>query len=238
MRKFACVLSVVALIGFAASTAQATIIWGAAQNVAGDTDVSTSGTLLHAYAGQDTTVNTVPFTRVYGGTNGGGTTSLTSGTSSMGIDTLTTIGGNVYHSYTFAPATGVVSDAYRKLLGGGPLTNSAPSTWTYTINGLTNAKDYQVQVWVNCSIVGSFGESLDGTTVLNSNVSSGKGQYALGTFHATGTSQSFTYASSPGTSVFNLLSAIQVREVPEPSTIVLLGMGVMGLLAYAWRKRK
>ena len=26
--------------------------------------------------------------------------------------------------------------------------------------------------------------------------------------------------------------------IPEPSTIVLLGMSVLGLLAYAWRKRK
>jgi hypothetical protein len=28
------------------------------------------------------------------------------------------------------------------------------------------------------------------------------------------------------------------QNVPEPSTIILLGMGLLGLLAYAWRKRK
>ena len=33
-------------------------------------------------------------------------------------------------------------------------------------------------------------------------------------------------------------NAFFALTVPEPSSIVLLGMGVMGLLAYAWRKRK
>ncbi len=35
-----------------------------------------------------------------------------------------------------------------------------------------------------------------------------------------------------------IMTAIAFDPVPEPSTIVLLSMGVIGLLAYAWRKRK
>jgi len=37
-----------------------------------------------------------------------------------------------------------------------------------------------------------------------------------------------------GGRVFN----VTIGEVPEPSTLVLLGMGLMGLVCYAWRKRK
>jgi hypothetical protein len=34
-----------------------------------------------------------------------------------------------------------------------------------------------------------------------------------------------------------LPGGIAAQEVPEPSTFVLLGIGAMGLLAYAWRRR-
>jgi hypothetical protein len=35
-----------------------------------------------------------------------------------------------------------------------------------------------------------------------------------------------------------MLPIIIAEAVPEPSTIVLLCMGVISLLAYAWRQRK
>ena len=36
----------------------------------------------------------------------------------------------------------------------------------------------------------------------------------------------------------NMLNAAGIKTVPEPGTIALLAAGLLGLLAYAWRKRK
>jgi hypothetical protein len=38
--------------------------------------------------------------------------------------------------------------------------------------------------------------------------------------------------------VFNASTDLSYRAVPEPSTIAMLAAGLLGLLAYAWRKRK
>jgi hypothetical protein len=51
----------------------------------------------------------------------------------------------------------------------------------------------------------------------------------------------FVWGSSDGpsqTSADALWSGASLQTIPEPSTVALLATGVLGLLAYAWRKRK
>ena len=68
--KVMAVLAMVVLALSAVSTAQAdAITWGAATNIAADTDVLNTGTFKYAVAfgGTSDTVNGVPFTSVSGG---------------------------------------------------------------------------------------------------------------------------------------------------------------------------
>jgi hypothetical protein len=50
--------------------------------------------------------------------------------------------------------------------------------------------------------------------------------------------QSWQTTPPPNSLSFDVISVNQAPIVPEPSTIVLLAIGLLGLLAYAWRKRR
>jgi hypothetical protein len=61
--------------------------------------------------------------------------------------------------------------------------------------------------------------------------------YAVGFLSGISLESGFEYAGATGGSTFGI-DSVALRAVPEPTTIVLLGTGLLGLLAYAWRKRK
>jgi hypothetical protein len=58
------------------------------------------------------------------------------------------------------------------------------------------------------------------------------------------TSDAFTLTAGPHTLTFTAptgvanIDRVSVNEVPEPSTLCLLASGLIGLVCYAWRKRK
>ena len=226
-----------ALLGLSSAASAAAITFGAAQNDTADTDVSTTGTLVAAYSvsGPAVTVNTVPFAAfpVSGASATNGNTTVATSTGTI------TNPGSAYGT----PSSSSMSTNYKSILSAGSFEDFAPSpTFTITFSGLTLGQQYKVQLWVNDSrgpAAGGFRTgTLSGPGASNSvtlaydvgNVSNGAGQYALGTFTADAASQTVTFT---GTSSQNdtQINAFQLRSIPEPTSLGLLGVGGLGLLA-------
>ena len=193
-----------AATGFAGS-----ITWGTPTTVSGNADVNTNGTALYAYAQTAATVNGVTFTAVSSGTTWGNVT----------LSGL----GNYYSTfgYTNSPFSGL-STAYSNVLSGGAYGSSSGSV---TLNGLTSGHAYTVQIWLNDSrnssttwtrneTWSSSGGNSVTLTYNSSQTGGGIGQYTVGTFAASGTSQviTFTAGTSGASSPSGQLNAIQVRD--------------------------
>lgn len=218
----------------------ATINWGSAQNIVGAADVLTTGSLFASanFGGSPSvvTVNGVqfdPFTITNGGTSQTvGNITLTGTSNQAGQENLrgssATLGGPASYNGLLSQ-TAFLSNT------------TTPPTLGVIISGLTIGADYLIQYWVNdgrtsptnfsnrTTIVG--GVTLD---VNVSGASGGFGQYITGTFTADATTQSFNaIAGSAGRADAN---AMQVRVVPEPSTIAIV-IGAVGSVA-GWRLRR
>lgn len=221
----------------------ATITWGAAQNVESVADISTTGSLSVAWnLGSTTsyTLNGVTFT----GFN------TRSGTADTGNYNITTNTGNISGQNFFGAygtpvnsAGGSIGTDYGSALNTGVYVNGT-ATGVYTFSGLTVGNEYSLQLWFNdvranattgsATIDSGTGtpsvilltddEGLDGA--------GGRGalsQYTIGTFTADAASQSFRVneTTSLGGATLNML---QLRQVPEPGSALLGGLGLLALL--------
>ena len=214
-------LSVTAVIGLAClgSSHAATVVWGAAQNITGDSDVANNGTFNRAYVfGNVTwTVNGVTF-GAFTANASGDTMSFPNQDAGFGAD------GTPYRD---------LSTAYQNLLYYGAWAYPS-NTATITLNNLTIGYNYQVQIFANDSRTEGYGRSMaltGSSTVLDYNTTEavgGVGQFAIGTFTADSTSQVLGFSSSTQTPQLNGLS-LRVTAVPEPSTYALVLGGILNL---------
>lgn len=232
MRAYA--IQLVLLVSFSSlsSLDAATIAFSSAQTINDDADITTTGTLVYGYTyGASVTVNGQAFT-------------TTNSFTAIGSDLTMTFTGS--SSNAFDPTSGTpdpynsISANYKSLLQGGAF--AGPNA-TVSFNNLTIGQDYQFQFWINdsrgtgnpnsngrgesISNVGGFGAvALDYNTT---NAAGGLGQFVIGTFTADATTQAFELAGfretgSTATSASAQMSAIQLRAVPEPSHLALLGL--------------
>ena len=230
----------------------APVTWGTAQNITGDSDVSTLGSLLYAYnigasgvAG--TTVNTVSFTAFV-------FPEFTSNTATMGDVTFTENPSNL-NAYNFlghgSGSFAALSSGYQALLGSGG-SAGAPTTITVELGGLTTGQDYLVQWWSNVSVLsgGTFQQTIasgnPSSVTLASNAShtdGALGQYGIGTFTAISPFATFDLSGTGIGEVFPLINAIQVRNitsaaVPEPGQVAASLLLLAGIGGYVWLKRR
>lgn len=198
----------------------ASINWGPAKIIDSDLNVSTRGTLAYAYnagTSTDTTLNGVLFKGA-------------SSPAAFGTDiTLTQFDGTTfgYGSITNDPYASL--DAAYKLMLESAVTNGAGKS-TITLNNLTAGKQYLVQLWVNDSSAANAGAqdavlsagTASETTLVPATPAAegGVGQYAIGTFLASGTSQAFEIQSDR-----LQLNGIQVRQINDVNAGFWTGVG-------------
>ena len=217
------------------------IMWGTNATISGDSDVYTNGNSLYAYdwANSNNTVNGVAFT----------------GTSSANAASVSISGiGNNYQGFnSSSPPFANLSAAYRSVLIGGVYASSTGITATVTLKNLTAGRVYAVQIWVSDPRAngGEAGRTETATganrVTLAYNIPpspGGVGQYSIGVFTATSSTQTFTLLSN-GSSGSTQLNALLVSDVtttgyqpvnPAPpgqlSSAQWVHFGTNGLLTY------
>ncbi len=222
------------------ATAQAAAVtWSAPTNISGDTDVITTGTLVAARNFSQTqltsTVNGV-FFDIFPIPNGANAIVGITNVVNFGFSNLES--SDTAYGSTSAPYN-ALSASYQALLGSGA-GSSAGASLTLNLLGLTNGTPYLFQWWTNDSRLAFGGVNSTTASATNSvtldenttNAIGGSGQWASGTFIASGVFQSIVF-SGPRPEI----NAFQLRALPEPSTFVLAVAGFAGLAIFSLRKK-
>ncbi len=212
-------------LGISASAQASPITFGSSQNFTDATDVSTttaSSVRAYSFNTGPLDINGVHFINF----------------DSQAVDTKSGLDGT-YDQYGTAGQSG----DYGTLLTNA-IYHDGGST-SITLNNLLDGDTYELQVWVNDArqpaCCGSTrtetlsGDAAGTDAALLYDVPSGPpGQFVIGTFIASGTSQVLNLDLASGNSGNNQINGLQLRDltpVPEPASLGLLSIAALTLLA-------
>lgn len=266
MKRSTLSLALVALSALPALATAAPITWGTVQNISGDGDVSTNGTLVDAWnfgSAAATTVNGVLFQAVQIGAPQ--VVSVGFGAHTLSIDpervehTLTNFATGSALPGPFASLTG----AYQALLDASAGSNFADRENNLLLGGLTFGRTYEFQAWFNDSgTVGEFGygltigdmrdsfgdwlnaADLDPSTQVDSNgdyIEGGTGQWVIGTFIADAATKALIFERGEiggGINGFQLRELTPTVPLPLPGTLALVGAALFAAGAVQRRQRR
>lgn len=247
-----------ALLAVSAGAAYATpITWGTAQTMAGVQDINTSGTILDAVQAENgssaVTVATTNFNgapvninfagSAYGAITNPGTGPDFTATTPNGYITVNADGSGPTTNFgTFKPSS--TNTNYNTVVStlvydGNTVNGIGPGgdPGSVVLNKLTIGHRYQVEVWSYFNVPTQNSSTIFSSSGGNSVVLvPSKGQYALGTFTAAASTESFSWGlATPGQNAnkFPLLNDVVLSTMtatPEPASIGILAIGGAGLL--------
>jgi hypothetical protein len=223
-------LTLIAVVLFSQASFAGLISWENAKSVSDDNDIITTGTLFDSVAAVDTTVNGVQF-------NGQNSHSANVSTyANSDIRFLNHTGtGNWGGNY------GPLSSEYHALLSRHGYTSAGQGPMIIEINSLIIGNEYLVQLWAP-TWDDTYESTYDSSVLLTSgsnNRDRNLAQYIVGRFTATDAQQLITATTNQHT----IAPALQVRgigaaiQVPEPSTLAIFALGVIGLASRRFKKQ-
>jgi hypothetical protein len=217
------------------------LIWQSPVTISGDSDVSTTGSLVAAFNmfGTTVAVNGVTFTAF---SVTAGSTTATNGNFSFSESPAMLVTPNNLGSAS-APFSNLSAN-YRTLLSTA-ISTSDNNTLTLTMTGLTLGLTYQFQWWVNASNFPNSGFDTTATSgpqvvTLDSNTTNangGVGQMVIGTFSAGANFQTIAFTGTNSTQA-PTVNAFQLRVIPEPGSLALLAVGGASIAALLRQRRR